>query len=79
MDLITFIGFVVIGGALAVPLLYGLATLLGMTHKQFHPILREKRPDGVTVQLMNDQAKPSSEQQPVPTQQGRKPWSRPDT
>ncbi len=61
-DLVSFIGLIAIGAALAVPLVYGVYTLLGMTHKQFHPILRRKRPDGATAPLMNGQAEPSVEQ-----------------
>jgi hypothetical protein len=42
-DLTSFIGLIAIGAALAAPLLYGLWTLLGMTHKQFRPIFRWKQ------------------------------------
>lgn len=72
MDLITFIGFVAIGGALSVPLLYGLATLLGMTHKQFRPIFHRKQPDGATAPIIHDQTEPSIEQHASHKRQGRR-------
>jgi len=62
VDLISFIGLGAIGAALAVPLAYGLATLLGMTHKQFRPIFHRKRPDGATVPIINGENEPSVEQ-----------------
>jgi hypothetical protein len=62
VDLVSFIGFVAIGAALAVPLAYGLATLLGMTHKQFRPIFHRKQPDGMTVPIINGENEPSVEQ-----------------
>jgi hypothetical protein len=62
VDLISFIGFVAIGAALAVPLLYGLATLLGMTHKQFRPIFHRKQQGGMTVPMVNGENEPSVEQ-----------------
>ncbi len=43
-DAVDFIGLVIIGAALAVPLLYGLSTLLGMKHRQFRPVFRRKQP-----------------------------------
>jgi hypothetical protein len=57
--MVDFIGLVVIGAALAVPLLYGLATLLGMTHKQFHPILRREQPNGTTAPMMDGRPEPT--------------------
>ncbi len=71
VDLISFIGLVAIGAALAAPLVYGLATLLGMKHRQFHPILRHQEQDGTTVQMANGQAEPPGEPRSVSTQQGR--------
>ena len=53
LGLLSMIG---IGMALAVPLLYGLSTLLGMTHKEFRPILHRNQPDGTTEPLVHDQA-----------------------
>jgi len=43
-DAVDFIGAVVIGAILIAPLLYGLSTLMGMTHKQFRPVFRRKQP-----------------------------------
>jgi hypothetical protein len=54
-DLTSFIGLIVIGAALAVPLVYGVLTLLGMRHKRFHPIFRRKQPGGVSAPLMSNQ------------------------
>ncbi len=66
-----FIGMIAIGAALAAPLLYGLATLLGLTHKQFRPILHRNRLDGGTMPVIDNQPKPSVEQHTSQTQQGR--------
>lgn len=48
-----------IGVAVAVPLLYGLSTLLGMTHKEFRPILHRRQPDGTTEPVVHDQVGPA--------------------
>ena len=78
MDLVTFIGLVAIGAALAVPLAYGLATLLGMTHKQFRPIFHRKQQDGATMPVVNGANEPSVEQHKQTTNsKGGRPWSRP--
>lgn len=41
-----------VGAALLVPLLYALATLLGMQHKRVYPILRVKERDGLLSPLV---------------------------
>lgn len=70
-----FIGIIAIGAALAVPLAYGLATLLGMTHKQFRPILRLKRPDGTAVPILDGPSEATAgRQQPDHEQPRRYPW-----
>ena len=61
-DMVDFIGLVMIGAALTVPLLYGLATLLGMTHKRFHPILRREQLNGTTAPIIDGQPEPTVEQ-----------------
>ena len=71
-DPVDFIGLVVIGAALAVPLLYGLSTLLGMKHRQFRPIFRRKQRNGTTGPLMDDQATPSVEQHEETNKQSRR-------
>lgn len=53
-DIIELIGLVAIGAVLAAPLAYGVATLLGMTHKQFRPIFRVKRLNGMTAPIISD-------------------------
>lgn len=73
-DPIDFIGLVVIGAVLAAPLLYGLSTLLGMTHKQFRPILRQNRPDGATVPVVHGQPEPSIEQHALMHDKGGDKW-----
>ena len=55
-DMADIIGVIAIGAALAVPLVYGLSTLMGMTHKEFRPILHRNQPDGTTEPLVHDQA-----------------------
>jgi hypothetical protein len=71
VDLISFIGLVTISAVLAAPLLYGLSTLLGLTHKQFRPILHRNRPDGATTPVLHGQAEPSIDEHASLTQQGR--------
>ncbi len=72
-DLASFIGLITLGAALTVPLAYGLATLLGMTHKQFHPIFRRKQPNGTTVPMMDGRPEPTVEQHEAAHKQpGRK-------
>lgn len=61
-DLMSFIGLIAIGAALAVPLVYGVMTLLGMTHKRFHPILRREQRNGTTVSMMDGQPEPTAGQ-----------------
>lgn len=61
-DMVDFISLIMIGMVLAVPLAYGLATLMGMTHKQFRPIFHRKQPDGATVPMVNVGNEPSVEQ-----------------
>jgi len=73
-DPVDFIGLIAIGAALAVPLVYGIWTLLGMTHKQFRPIFRE-RPSGDTTTEGNDQnSPPAGSQDPEQEQPRRQPW-----
>jgi hypothetical protein len=75
VDLISFIGLVTIGAALAVPLVYGLATLLGMTHKQFHPILHRKQQNGATTPVMDGQPESTVEEhESTHRQPRRKEW-----
>jgi hypothetical protein len=59
VDLVSFIGLVAIGAALAVPLVYGVMTLLGMTHKRFHPILRREQLNGTTAPMLDGQPEPT--------------------
>jgi hypothetical protein len=70
-DVVELFGMIAIGAALAAPLLYGLSTLLGMTHKQFRPILHRNRPDGATTPVLHGQAEPSIDEHASRTQQGR--------
>ena len=74
-DPVDFIGLVAIGAALAVPLAYGLSTLLGMTHKQFRPIFHARRPNGSTTPVVDGPKEPPAEQQnPEHEQPRREPW-----
>lgn len=71
LDLMNYSGLIAIGAAVAVPLAYGLSTLLGMTHKEFRPILHGNRPDGTTTPIVLGQAEPPIEEQKSRSQQGR--------
>ena len=68
LELLSMIG---IGLAVAVPLLYGLSTLLGMTHREFRPILHRKQPDGRTEPVVHDQTGPASGRQLSRMEPGR--------
>lgn len=59
MDLI---GLIALGIGLAAPLAYGVATLLGMTHKQFRPIFRARRANGTTAPIEADVGQSSGKQ-----------------
>ena len=70
-DFMNFTGLLAIGTAVAMPLAYGLSTLLGMTHKEFRPILHRNLPDGTTEPVVHDQAGPASGRQLSGTELGR--------
>lgn len=77
-DTVELIGVVMSGAALAVPLLYGVSTLLGMTHKRFHPIFRRQQQDGASVPVMNEPIESQIERhEPDHKAQRRRRWSRP--
>lgn len=62
-EVLGLFGMIGIGAAVAAPLWYGLSTLLGMTHKEFRPILHRKQSDGTTEPVVHDQAGPASGRQ----------------
>lgn len=75
----SIIGVIVIGAALAAPLLYGISTLLGLTHKQFRPIFRGKHPDGTRLPAISGNAglPAGGHGEDHKPQRRRKPWSQP--
>lgn len=71
LDFMHYGGLFAIGATVAVPLAYGLATLLGMTHKEFRPIFHGNMPDGTTTPILLGQAEPQIEEHQSRSQQGR--------